>query len=102
MSAGGRRGTENFPSEWSRLERATEDATNGLTRWVRRAREAEEEVERLRKALEEVGGRASTDDAESEVRRLRAENAALQSRMLLAKKRVTSLLQRLAALEIEP
>jgi hypothetical protein len=36
------------------------------------------------------------------VRRLRAENTALQSRMLQARKRVGALLRQVAALEVDP
>lgn len=71
--------------------------------WKRRALESEEEVARLRRALEDVaGGGAVAGDATDEVLRLRAENAALQSRMLQARKRVDALLRRLDTLEVEP
>jgi predicted RNase H-like nuclease (RuvC/YqgF family) len=103
VSAGAKRGTQNFPQEWGRLEKATEETTALLARWARRAREAEEEVERLRRSLEELAsGRESTGDDSQEIRRLRAENAALHSRMLQARKRIAGLMQRMAALDIEP
>jgi len=103
VSAAAKRGTENFPAEWNRLERAAEEAGGLLDRWIRRAREAEDEVERLRRSLEELTGeRSTTEDASQQLRRVRAENAALRSRMVQARNRVTSLMQRLAALEIEP
>lgn len=104
MSTVVRRGTENFPQEWGRLERAAEDAGGLLERLVRRAHAAEEEVQRLRQSLEEVAeGRAITsDDTAQQVRQLKAENAALRSRLLQARKHVSGLMQRLAALEIEP
>jgi predicted RNase H-like nuclease (RuvC/YqgF family) len=103
VSAAAKRGTENFPAEWSRLERAAEESGMLLARWVRRAQEAEEEVERLRLALEELAReRSGSEDTSQEVRRLKAENAALQSRMLNARKRISGLMQRLAALDIEP
>lgn len=103
MSTAVRRGTENFPPEWARLERAAEEASALLARWVERAREAEEEVERLRRSLENLADERSnsSEDAAEEIRRLRAENAALQSRMLQARKRIAGLMQRLAALDIE-
>jgi predicted nuclease with TOPRIM domain len=70
---------------------------------IDRAQQAEEEVERLRQSLEELAaGRSVTDDAAQQLRRLKAENAALQSRMLQARKRVAALMQRLSALGIEP
>jgi predicted RNase H-like nuclease (RuvC/YqgF family) len=104
VSTAARRGTENFPPEWARLERATEEGSGLLVRWVQRARAAEEEVERLRRALDELGqGRAApSTDTVQEVRRLKAENAALRSRMQQARKRVSGLMQRLTSLGIEP
>ncbi|MDR0786658.1 MAG: hypothetical protein LBG44_02210 [Gemmatimonadota bacterium] len=107
MSTAARRGTENFPPEWARIERATEEASAVLGRWVQRARGAEEEVERLRRALDELGQghTAPSDETSREIRRLKAENAALRARMTQARKRVTGLMQRLASLglaEVEP
>jgi hypothetical protein len=91
-----------LPPEWGRLERSGEEAALLLRRWVRRAREAEEEVERLRGSLEDVANpEAVSADLHEELRRLRAENAALHSRMLQARKRVAALMQRLSALEID-
>ena len=103
MSTVAKRGTENFPPEWARLERAAEEASSLLAQWINRAKEAEDEVERLRRALEELAGDRSSAETTTvqEVRRLKAENAALQSRMLQARKRVAALMQRLAALDIE-
>lgn len=103
MSTVVKRGTENFPPEWARLERAAEEAISLLTRWMNRAREAEEEVERLRRALEELAADRSGVDASTveEVKRLKAENAALRSRMSQARNRVASLMQRLSALEVD-
>ncbi len=103
MSTVVRRGTDDFPQEWSRLERAAEDAGGLLERLVRRAHAAEEEVQRLRQSLEEVAdGRAvAAEDTAQQVRQLKAENAALRSRLLQARKHVSGLMQRLAALEIE-
>ena len=46
--------------------------------------------------------RQDTGDERREVVRLRAENTALQSRMLQARKRIGALLKRLSALEIDP
>lgn len=104
MSTAAKRRPENFPPEWARLERAAEEASGLLSRWIQRAREAEEEVDRLRQSIEGLAeerlGNAS--DAAQEIRRLRAENAALQSRMQQARKRIAGLMQRLAALEMEP
>ena len=102
MSAAGDRGTRGvLPEEWERLERAVEKTAVSLGRWSRRALENEEEVGRLRQSLEELAARNSSSDAAEEVRRLRAENAALKSRMLQARKRIAGLMQRLAALEVE-
>lgn len=91
-----------MPGEWDRLERAAEEAAVSLARWRRRSAETEEEVRRLRHSLEELAAKqAEPDDLEEELKRLRAENAALQSRMLQARKRITGLMQRLAALDME-
>ncbi|CAN5848394.1 hypothetical protein BH23GEM6_BH23GEM6_15370 [soil metagenome] len=89
---------------WERAERLAHEAAAALTFWRRRAREAEDEVLRLRLALEEhASGRMEPGaDVRDEVRRLRAENAALQSRMLQARKRLAALMKRLVALGIEP
>ena len=104
MSTAARRGTKNFPPEWARLERATEEGTGLLIRWVERARAAEEEVERLRRALDELGESRSapSTDVVREIRRLKAENAALRGRMQQARKRVSGLMQRLVSLGVEP
>lgn len=102
MSSGGKKRPETLPPDWRRLEQAAEEAGLLLGRWVARAREAEEEVQRLRLALEELAAREPQPEVSTdELRRLKAENAALHSRMLQARKRVGTLLQRLAALEIE-
>lgn len=85
---------------WERLERAADEAAEALAFWHRRATEAEEEVVRLRRALEDLAsGEEGPEDSGKEVRRLRAENTALRSRMLQAKKRVSALLLRLGSLE---
>jgi predicted nucleic acid-binding Zn-ribbon protein len=88
---------------WDRLERSAHEATAAIGFWKRRAREAEEEVIRLRLALEEhASGRVEPgEDLRDEVRRLRAQNAALESRMLQARKRVAALMKRLAALGVD-
>jgi hypothetical protein len=88
---------------WDRLERSAHEAATALSLWQRRAREAEEEVIRLRLALEEhASGRVEPGlDLREEVRRLRAENTALHSRMLQARKRVAALMKRLSALGID-
>ncbi|HEX2092301.1 MAG TPA: hypothetical protein VHG28_07855 [Longimicrobiaceae bacterium] len=85
---------------WERLERAAEHAAAALAGWRDRALEAEAEVARLRAALDSVsreGGDASATGAE--LRALRAENALLLSRITEARRRVASLLARLAVLE---
>jgi chromosome segregation ATPase len=102
--AGDRRRREELSAAWERAERAAQEAATGLGFWRRRAREAEEEVARLRGALEELaGGRQEPSaDVREELRRLRAENTALRSRMLQARKRVAALMKRLATLGMEP
>lgn len=104
MSAGAERnGKGTLPPEWDRLEHAAEALAAEVVFWRRRTEEAEREVARLRQALEELADAptpAAASDGE-DVIRLRAENAALQSRMLQARQRVRALLKRLAALELE-
>jgi predicted nuclease with TOPRIM domain len=96
-------GRAELPPGWARLERVAEDAAMAVSFWKRRALEAEEEVLRLRRSLEELAAtQEQPDSLEEEVRRLRAENAALQSRMLQARKRVGGLMKRLSTLELEP
>ena len=64
--------------------------------------DAEEEVVRLRGTLERLASdRSRPQDLDEELRRLRAENAALQSRMAEARKRVGGLMKRLLALGVE-
>jgi len=95
-------GRPELPREWERLERVAETAAAEVVFWRRRTVEAEDEVGRLRRALEQVATRGDEGDDRREVVRLRAELTALQSRMLQARKRIGALLKRLAALEIEP
>lgn len=90
-------------AEWARLERSAEDVSRALTRWSGRAREAEEEVDRLRRELEELAQERTGGggDLAQEMKRLKAENAALRSRMQQTRKRIAALMQRLAALEVD-
>lgn len=91
---------EEGARHWTRLERAASRATDAVSAWRGRALAAEAEVSRLRHALEQLSAEAALRPGEpGEVRQLRAENAALQSRMSEARKRVEGLLQRLAVLE---
>lgn len=90
------------PPEWNRLEEAAESLARTSKRWAERARHAEEELERLRRSLEEfASGESAVGNLAEETRRLKAENAALRSRMLQARKRISSLMQRLAVLGLE-
>jgi predicted nucleic acid-binding Zn-ribbon protein len=93
-----------LPRQWDRLERLVEEAAVVVGYWRRRAGEAEEEVVRLRRALEEVAatGQSLPGDLREEVRRVRAENAALHSRLAEARGRVQGVLKRLLALGVEP
>jgi uncharacterized membrane protein len=78
---------------WDRLELASERARAALTIWRARALEAEAEVERLRRELEILAADPSTPTHRGDVvRRLRAENAALRSRLAQARRRVGTLL----------
>ncbi|CAN5697425.1 hypothetical protein BH23GEM7_BH23GEM7_26170 [soil metagenome] len=95
-----------LPASWGRLERAAREAATGLAAWRRRALETEEEASRLRRALEELASHgadrpagAPAGEVAEELRRLRAENLALRTRMAQARRRVASLLKRMAALE---
>lgn len=84
---------------WERLERAVQDAAVSVASWSRRAAEAEDEVARLRRSLEEVAGEGEAgDDVREELRRLRAENAVLRSRSAQARKRIGALLKRMDTL----
>ncbi len=87
-----------LPAPWERLERVAGEVAVSVGYWRRRSQEAEEEVARLRRSLEELAG---ADGSEDEIRRLRAENAALRSRMQQARTRVEVLLKRLGALGVE-
>jgi hypothetical protein len=102
--AGERVPRTELPRQWERLERLVEESAEGIRYWRRRALEAEDEVVRLREALEEVASAAEPmeGDLKAEVRRARAENAALQSRLAEARGRVQSVLKRLVALGVEP
>ena len=92
-----------LPSQWERLERAAEDASVAVAFWKRRALAAEEEVGRLRRAFEELGAEGDRPrDLEEELKRVRADNTALRSRMLQARTRVSGILKRLGTLESEP
>ncbi|CAN5626774.1 hypothetical protein BH23GEM3_BH23GEM3_08900 [soil metagenome] len=84
-----------LPASWSRLERAAAESVLALETWRSRALEAEEEIPRLRAALEEAvahNGSDVPDDTRAQIRRLRAENTALRSRMTQARRRVSALL----------
>lgn len=97
-----RGGPPALPPSWNRLEQAAEEAAVALSLWRHRALEAEEEVARLRHALEAVATQQDRPlDVEEEVRRLRAENTALRSRMAQARKRIGALLSRMGTLESE-
>ncbi|HET8654213.1 MAG TPA: hypothetical protein VFL93_01675 [Longimicrobiaceae bacterium] len=92
-----------LPRSWERLEHRVEEAAVAVATWRRRALEAEEEIVRMRRTLEAFAGRGDRpEDTAEELRRLRAENAVLRSRMVQARKRVTGVLRRLGALGIEP
>lgn len=91
-----------LPRQWERLERLAEEAAVAVTYWRRRSHEAEEEVVRLRRALEDLASQTQRSSGPvDEVLRLRAENAALRSRMLQGRKRVQALLKRLSTLGLE-
>lgn len=86
---------------WDRLDRITRTAAAALGEWRRRALQAEGEVTRLRSELEALSalGPLPSAEPEDEVRRLRAENAVLTSRVEQARERVRRLLATLSLLE---
>lgn len=93
----------DLPRAWARLERLAEEAALSIAYWKRRSQEAEDEIVRLRRSLEGLAsGSEAPGGAEEELRRLRAENAALRSRMQQARTRVKTLLKRLVTLGMEP
>lgn len=102
MSPAGSGSTPSGSSaQWQRLERAAQDASVVVASWKRRALEAEDEVLRLRKSLEDLAAEeTSSDNTREEIRRLRAENSALHSRVVQAQKRVIAVLKRLDALGV--
>lgn len=101
--AGERARRPELPGQWERLERAVEDAAVAVASWRRRALDAEGEILRLRRTLEQLASaRGEPLDAPAELKRLEAENAALRSRMQQARQRVSDLMTRLGALGVEP
>lgn len=87
------------PAGWERLDLAVRRATAAVGEWRRRALDAEDEVNRLRQALEAVTQRAEAGTPAGDAVRLAAENAVLRSRSDEARRRVSSLLARLTTLE---
>jgi uncharacterized membrane protein len=85
-------------AEWERLERAARGAASAVAEWRRRAIEAEAEVLRLRRELEQVAAEHAGDEGD-ELRRLRAENALLSSRTGEARKRIRARMAQLSMLE---
>ena len=83
----------------ARLERRVGEAVAALTLWRNRARAAEQEAARLRAVLDELAGTEFAPEPAAELKKLRAENAALKSRLTQAHRRVGLLLDWLGALE---
>jgi len=93
------------PAGWERLERAVEDVLRELDAWRGRAAQADAEVARLRSALEEAMAALpalAPGDARDQVRRLKAENAALRARVGQAHRRISAMLAWTDALEDTP
>jgi predicted RNase H-like nuclease (RuvC/YqgF family) len=81
------------PPALDRLGAVVEDALVALESWRRRAEQAESEVTRLREALEAAAADVPAPvDAARQIRRLRAENTALRTRMAQAQRRIEALL----------
>ena len=68
------------PAGWERLDLAVRRATAAVVEWRRRALDAEDEVIRLRQALEAVTQHAEEWTPAGDAVRLAAENALLRSR----------------------
>ena len=100
MSSAAKQADSKVKLDLDRLERAVEEAAVSLGRWKKKAGETSFEVARLRTSLEELASKENeAADGAEEVRRLRAENAALRSRMMQARKQISGLMQRLASLD---
>jgi hypothetical protein len=86
---------------WERLDLAARAAAGALGEWRHRAQQAEAEVARLRGELEALSALGPLPSAEpaDEMRRLRAENAVLTSKVEQARERVLRLLSTLSLLE---
>jgi hypothetical protein len=88
-------------ADWERLDRAARAAAGALGEWRHRAMQAEAEVARLRTELEALSALGPLPSAEpaDEMRRLRAENAVLTSKVDQARERIRRLLGTLSVLE---
>jgi uncharacterized membrane protein len=86
---------------WERLDRVARSAATALGDWRHRALQAEAEVARLRTELEALSALGPLPSAEpvDELRRLRAENAVLSSKVDQARERIRRLLATLGVLE---
>jgi hypothetical protein len=86
---------------WERLDRVARSAAAALGDWRHRARQAEAETARLRAELEALSALGPLPSAEplDELRRLRAENAVLTSKVDQARERIRRLLATLSVLE---
>ena len=93
--------TADAPGGWDRLDRVARSAAAALGEWRRRALQSEGELTRLRVELEALSamGPLPSAEPEDELRRLRAENAVLSSRVEQVRERVRRLLATLSALE---
>lgn len=100
-SAAAEQSVNELPAGWERLAEATEQTLASLAQWRRRALDAEGEVARLRQAMNDMLLAPTEGDVApvDELKRLRAENALYLSRIVEARKRVSTLLERVAALE---
>lgn len=95
--------SDDLPPEWARLERAAEAAAAALAERERQQRAAQATIDELTATIDRLRAeRESSADAISEMEKLREDNGALRRRMVQARKRISGLMQRLSALNIEP
>lgn len=95
--------SDDLPPEWAKLERVAEAAAAALVERDRQQRAAQATISELTATIDRLRAeRSSSAEVTSELEKLREDNSALRRRMVQARKRITGLMQRLSALNIEP